>query len=64
MAQLYQFNYKGNEDKPCVPLITEKNSADASVNGCKRSSVKDVYTQIESDLNNAIDLLTNAEKER
>ena len=19
MAQLYQFNYKGNEDKPCVP---------------------------------------------
>jgi tetratricopeptide (TPR) repeat protein len=62
MAQLYQFNYKGNEDKPCVPLITEKNSADASVNGCKRSSVKDVYTQIESDLNNAIDLLTNAEK--
>lgn len=64
MAQLYQFNYKGNEDKPCVPLITEKNSADASVNGCKRSSVKDVYTQIESDLNNAIDLLTNAEKGR
>lgn len=62
MAQLYQFNYKGNEDKPCVPLITEKNSEDASVNGCKRSSVKDVYAQIESDLNNAIGLLTNAEK--
>ena len=62
MAQLYQFNYKGNEDKPCVPLITEKNSEDASVNGCKRSSVKDVYTQIESDLTNAIGLLTNAEK--
>lgn len=62
MAQLYQFNYKGNEDKPCVPLITEKNSADASVNGCKRSSVKDVYTQIESDLNNAINLLASAEK--
>lgn len=62
MAQLYQFNYKGNEDKPCVPLITEKNSEDASVNGCKRSSVKDVYTQIESDLNNAIDLLASAEK--
>ena len=62
MAQLYQFNYKGNEDKPCVPLITEKNSADASVNGCKRSSVKEVYTQIESDLTNAIGLLTNAEK--
>lgn len=62
MAQLYQFNYKGNEDKPCVPLITEKNSEDASVNGCKRSSVKDVYTQIESDLNNAINLLASAEK--
>ena len=62
MAQLYQFNYKGNEDKPCVPLITEKNSEDASVNGCKRYSVKEVYTQIESDLTNAIGLLTNAEK--
>ena len=52
----------GYEDKPCVPLITEKNSEDASVNGCKRSSVKDVYTQIESDLTNAIGLLTNAGK--
>ena len=64
MAQLYQFNYKGNEDKPCVPLITEKNSEDASVNGCKRSSVKEVYAQIESDLTNAIGLLTNAEQGR
>ena len=45
MAQLYQFNYKGNEDKPCVPLITEKNSEDASVNGCKRFVCKRcVYT--------------------
>lgn len=62
MAQLYQFNYVGNQDKPCVPLITEKNSEDASVNGCKRSTVQEVYTQIETDLTKAIDLLTKAQK--
>lgn len=62
MAQLYQFNYVGNQDKPCVPLITEKNSEDAAVNGCKRSTVKEVYTQIETDLTKAIDLLTKAQE--
>lgn len=64
MAQLYQFNYVGNQDKPCVPLITEKNSEDASVNGCKRSTVQEVYTQIESDLTKAIDLLAAAQAEK
>lgn len=62
MAQLYQFNYVGNQDKPCVPLITEKNSEDAAVNGCKRSTVQEVYTQIETDLTKAIDLLTKAQE--
>lgn len=50
LAQLYQFNYKDNKDKPCVPLITDKNMEDAALNGCPRSSVQDVYTQITADL--------------
>lgn len=57
LAQIFQFTYKGNEDKPCVMLITEKNSEEAAVNGCKRSTVKETYDQILSDINEAIRLL-------
>lgn len=63
LAQLYQFNYKDNKDKPCVPLITDKNMEDAALNGCPRSSVQDVYTQITADLALAIEMLENAEAE-
>lgn len=62
MAQLYQFNYKGNESKPCVPLITEKNMKEAEMSGCARATVQEVYTQINADLTEAIELLTQAEK--
>lgn len=61
MAQLYQFNYKGNENKPCVPLITDKNMEDAAAVGTPRATVKAVYEQIASDLTSAIDLLKNAQ---
>lgn len=60
LAQLYQFNYKDNKDKPCVPLITDKNMEDAAVNGCPRSSVQEVYTQITADLTLAVEKLKNA----
>lgn len=63
LAQLYQFNYKGNENKPCVPLITDKNMEDASLNGAPRASVQDVYTQITTDLTLAVNLLKSAEAE-
>lgn len=62
MAQLYQFNYKGNESKPCVPLITEKNMEEAGKSGAPRATVQAVYTQINEDLTEAIDLLVQAEK--
>lgn len=58
MAQLYQFNYTDAKDKLCVPVITEKNAADAEVNGCEASTVEKVYELINSDLTKAIDLLT------
>ncbi len=64
MAQLYQFNYKGNETKPCVPLITEKNMEEAATKGCPRATVQDVYTQITTDLASAIDLLTKSKVKR
>ena len=57
LAQLYQFTYKGNESKPCVPIITEANSAEAAQNGAPRATVTEVYDLIKSDIDHAISLL-------
>lgn len=61
LAQLYQFTYVDAKDELCVPVITDKNQEDAVENGCKRSTVEQVYTQINTDLTKAIELLTAAE---
>ncbi|WP_304968855.1 RagB/SusD family nutrient uptake outer membrane protein [uncultured Duncaniella sp.] len=58
LAQTFQFTYKGNETKPCVPIITDLNATEAGANGCGRATVEEVYAQIIADLNEAIDLLT------
>ena len=58
LAQLYQFNYKGHEQSPCVPLITDENSDDAAANGAPRATVQAVYDLVNADLSLAIDLLT------
>lgn len=60
LAQLYQFNYVGHESSPCVPIITDENSADVAANGAKRATVQEVYDLIYSDLDKAIDLLAEA----
>ncbi len=60
LAQLYQHTYLGNETKPCVPIITEQNEAEAAANGMPRASVEDVYTQILGDIDTAIELLENS----
>lgn len=58
LAQLFQFNYKGNESQPCVPIITDENADEVGlVGGAPRSTVQEVYDLILSDLNMAIDLL-------
>lgn len=57
LAQMYQFTYVGNQDKPCVPIITEVNSDKVAVDGAARATVQEVYDQILSDLNKAVDLL-------
>ena len=61
LAQLYQFNYVGNQDKPCVPLITNENSAEAAANGAPRATVQAIYDQIEADLETGINFLKAAE---
>lgn len=60
LAQLYQHTYVGNEEKPCVPIITEANADAAGSEGCKRNTVKEVYAQIMTDLDNAIAILENS----
>lgn len=60
LAQLYQFNYADHKTSPCVPLVTEVNAATVAVDGAKRATVEEVYAQITSDINEAINLLTNA----
>ena len=55
LAQLYQFNYQNNKEKPCVPLITAENAEEAALNGAPRASVEDVYALIMGDLNEAIE---------
>jgi hypothetical protein len=60
LAQLYQFNYVGHESSPCVPLITEANKDDAAVNGCARATVQEVYDQVSSDINEAIELFSKS----
>jgi len=56
LAQLYQFTYKGNESKPCVPIITEE-----TLDGNNpRKTVQEVYDLILDDLNEAVTLLDGA----
>ena len=64
LAQIYQFNYVGNQSKPCVPIITEANSMTAAAEGCARNTVAEVYTQIKSDIDNAIKLLSESAQSR
>jgi len=64
LAQLYQFNYKGNEQKPCVPIITESNQTEVATAGCARNTVQEVYDLILSDLNTAISLLEKSGTKR
>lgn len=57
LAQLYQYTYVGHQNDPCVPIITDENKDEVSINGAPRASVEDVYTLIRSDLDKAVALL-------
>lgn len=58
LAQLFQETYKGHESMPCVPIITNKNSDDVAANGAPRATVEEVYAQILSDLDTAIEFIS------
>lgn len=53
LVPYYQLKYKGNEDKPSVPIVTDNMVGDPSNN--PRAALKDVYALIISDLNEAIE---------
>ncbi len=53
LVQLYQFTYKGNENKPAVPIVTE-NTTEAELIDNPRRTVQEVYTRITNDLDSAI----------
>lgn len=57
LAQLFQFNYALVPDAPCVPIVTDENSAEVAEKGAPRASVKEVYAQVLNDINGAIELL-------
>lgn len=59
LAQLFQWNYVGHEEDPCVPLITEKNYAEVQEKGAPRATVQEIYDQILTDLNNGIEMMTD-----
>ena len=61
LAQLYQQTYVGNEDAPCVPIISEENMDAVSDEGCPRATVREVYDFILSDLAKSLDLLEQTE---
>ena len=64
LAQKYQFTYKGNEDKPCVPLVTEENMASVGSEGAPRATVQEVYDKMLSDATIAVNLLGKTSVER
>lgn len=56
LVQAYQFTYKGHENAPAVPIVTEETGAVEAGNN-PRATVQEVYDLIMKDLNEAIDLL-------
>lgn len=57
LIQLFQQTYVGNQTAPGVPIYTEPTSSASEGKG--RGTVEEVYTQINSDLDRAIELFGN-----
>lgn len=59
LIQLYQHTYAGHENAPGIPVYTESTST-----GNSRSTVSEVYEQITSDLDEAIQLFDESNLQR
>ena len=57
LVPYFQFKYKGNEDKPTVPLVTDVMEGDPSSN--PRATAEAAYKLIMDDLTDAINILKN-----
>ena len=58
LARAFQFSYvHAGENAPCVPLYTEPTSSETK--GNDRASMKEVFTQILADLDEAVSTLTD-----
>lgn len=55
LAQSFSRTYKGHESEPCVPIYTEPTTA--GTEGKARSTVQQVYDQVKSDINKAVEYL-------
>ena len=62
LAQSFARTYKGHESDPCVPLYTEPTFT--TTTGQPRSSVADVYKQIDSDIAKALEYLAKSPAQR
>lgn len=60
LVPYYQYKYKGNEDKPSIPIVTDNMTGDPINN--PRAALKDVYALILSDLDEAIKGLEGYER--
>jgi len=59
LVNLYQHTYKGNENKPAVPLYTTQSPV-----GDEVATVQEVYNRITSDLDQAVNLLDGASSQK
>lgn len=60
LAQTFARTYKGHESEPCCPIYTEPTVA--GTQGNPRSTVQEVYDQLNSDIDKAIELLNGTER--
>ena len=58
LAQLYQQTYVGNEDQPCVPIVSGAYQYIVEKEQCPRATVREVYDYILQDLDMAEHLLS------
>lgn len=63
LVQIYQFTYKGHENAPAVPILTEVMTQEEAANN-PRATVQAVYDFIMKDLNEAISLLTTERNDK
>ena len=62
LAQTFARTYKGHESDPCVPIYNEPTAT--TTTGQPRSSVSEVYAQIDGDIAKAVEYLSKSRAQR